>query len=161
MASRQHDLMWYRAGADLVVSRPSAIHRLHRGWRLSHLAVAPDHLGAHPAVARGSASSLGPSCRRGQMPQRCPRSIMTMIRMHTCTQNRPNARGLPPGATFATSRSADDDAAYQTAYQSARTVAVNDGPDDRSPASAPVHHTGRLSMAWKRSGVRVPLGSTR
>jgi hypothetical protein len=26
----------------------------------------------------------------------------------------------------------------------------------RSPASAPVHHTGRLSMAWKRSGVRVP-----
>ena len=27
---------------------------------------------------------------------------------------------------------------------------------DQSPASGPVHHTGRLSMAWKRSGVRVP-----
>jgi hypothetical protein len=26
----------------------------------------------------------------------------------------------------------------------------------QSPASATVHHTGRLSMAWKRSGVRVP-----
>ncbi len=25
-------------------------------------------------------------------------------------------------------------------------------PGDRSPASAPVHDTGRLSMAWKRSG---------
>ena len=27
---------------------------------------------------------------------------------------------------------------------------------DQSPASGRVHHTGRLSMAWKRSGVRVP-----
>jgi hypothetical protein len=27
---------------------------------------------------------------------------------------------------------------------------------DHSPASGPLHHTGRLSMAWKRSGVRVP-----
>jgi hypothetical protein len=27
---------------------------------------------------------------------------------------------------------------------------------DQSPASGPVHHTGRQSMAWKRSGVRVP-----
>jgi hypothetical protein len=26
---------------------------------------------------------------------------------------------------------------------------------DQSPASAPVHHTGRLSMAWRGSGVRV------
>jgi hypothetical protein len=27
---------------------------------------------------------------------------------------------------------------------------------DQSPASRPVHHAGRLSMAWKRSGLRVP-----
>ena len=27
---------------------------------------------------------------------------------------------------------------------------------DHSPASGPLHHTGRLSMAWKWSGVRVP-----
>jgi hypothetical protein len=27
---------------------------------------------------------------------------------------------------------------------------------DHSQASGPLHHTGRLSMAWKRSGVRVP-----
>jgi hypothetical protein len=27
---------------------------------------------------------------------------------------------------------------------------------DHSPASGPLHHTDRLSMAWKRSGVRVP-----
>jgi hypothetical protein len=27
---------------------------------------------------------------------------------------------------------------------------------DHSPASKPLHHTARLSMAWKRSGVRVP-----
>jgi hypothetical protein len=29
-------------------------------------------------------------------------------------------------------------------------------PDDQSPASGPSHHAGRLSMAWNRSGVRVP-----
>ncbi len=27
--------------------------------------------------------------------------------------------------------------------------------EDRSPGLGQVHHTGRLSMAWKRSGVRV------
>jgi hypothetical protein len=27
---------------------------------------------------------------------------------------------------------------------------------DHSPASGPLHHTSRLSLAWKRSGVRVP-----
>ena len=27
---------------------------------------------------------------------------------------------------------------------------------DQSPASGPVHHTGRLSMAWKRSGSSLP-----
>jgi hypothetical protein len=27
---------------------------------------------------------------------------------------------------------------------------------DHSSASGPLYHTGRLSMAWKRSGVRVP-----
>ena len=30
---------------------------------------------------------------------------------------------------------------------------------DQSPGSGLVHHTGRLSMAWKRSGVSNPLSS--
>jgi hypothetical protein len=31
---------------------------------------------------------------------------------------------------------------------------------DHSPTSGPLHHTGRLSTAWKRSGVRVPQSSS-
>jgi hypothetical protein len=50
----------------------------------------------------------------------------------------------------------DDDADYHTDYQSARTAAVNGGRGRPSAASGPVHRTGRVSMAWKRSGVRVP-----
>ena len=87
--------MWYRAGADLVV----VVHLLFIGFivggvflTLRWLLIIWTHI---PRSPRGSASSLGPSCRRGQMPQGCPRSIMTMIRMHTMHPEPPQ-RSRPP-----------------------------------------------------------------
>ena len=49
----------------------------------------------------------------------------------------------------------DDEADYQIACQSARTVAVNGGRGCPIAASGPVHHPGRLLMAWKRSGLEA------
>ena len=46
----------------------------------------------------------------------------------------------------------DDDVDYQTAYQSARTVAVNGVIGCSIAASGPVHYTDRLSMASNKVG---------
>jgi hypothetical protein len=43
----------------------------------------------------------------------------------------------------------DRDADYQTAYQSARTIALNGGLGLPITSLRPDHLTGRLSMAWK------------
>jgi hypothetical protein len=157
MASRQHDLMWYRAGADLVVSRPSAIHRLHRGWRLTHLAVAPDHLDAHPAVAAGERKLIG-----AQLSTR-PNAPRVPPQHHDHDQDAHNAPRTAP--TLAASRQAQPSQRVDRLTRTLLTKLLTNplaqsqsttDTGDRSPASAPVHHTGRLSMAWKRSGVRVP-----
>jgi hypothetical protein len=67
---------------------------------------------------------LGSTCIRqsgnGLFGKTCPHYCpMKVRRIYESTQHL---------SVFATSRSADDDADYQTAYQSARTGAVNDGP---------------------------------
>ena len=93
----------------------------------------------------------GPAVDAAVCPMCAPAT--SMIRMHTIHPSGVlNARSPPPGATFATRDQLDDDVDYQTAYQSARTVAINDVLGCSIAASGPVHYTDRLSMASNKVG---------
>jgi hypothetical protein len=97
---------------------------------------------AHPAT-RHSVAREGSGRPRGRVPHVCPRNITIMIRMHTMHVGRPQRAQRPaPAQPSQREGQLDEDADYQTAYQSARTGAVNEDAGDHSSASGPLHDTG-------------------
>jgi hypothetical protein len=87
----------------------------------------------------------------------CAHNIMTMIKMRTmhreppATHAAPASRNLRNEKVSLTTRLITK--LLTNPLAQARSTA---DAEDQSRASGPVHSTGRLSMAWKRSGVRVP-----